>query len=65
MAGRQLAAYVHLNDEAGRVHTFGPGDEVPSWAAKKITNPKAWAEPEPKAQRSRGSGRDEAEKSGE
>lgn len=43
---RRLAAHVHVNDEHGKVHVFGPGDQVPDWAAAKITNPKAW-EPEP------------------
>lgn len=49
MPGR-LAAFVYVNDERGTVRRFGPDDEVPDWAAAKITNPKAWAEqPEPQA----------------
>ncbi len=41
MAGK-LAAYVYVADDGGRVHGFGPGDEVPGWAAARITNPAAW-----------------------
>lgn len=41
----KLAAFVYLNDERGTVRAFGPDDEVPNWAAAKITNPKAWAQP--------------------
>lgn len=45
--GRRLASYVHVNDHHGRRHVFGPDDDVPDWAAAKITNPNAWAtEPE-------------------
>lgn len=41
---RKLAAYVHVVDsDARRSVAFGPDDDVPSWAAKQITNPKAWA----------------------
>lgn len=40
----RLAAYVHVTDEEGRSHIFSPADEVPAWAASKITNPKAWVE---------------------
>lgn len=39
----KLNAIVHLLDESGGRHRFGPGDELPDWAAEKITNPKAWA----------------------
>jgi hypothetical protein len=39
-----LAAIVHVVDEDGVSHAFTPADEVPAWAASKITNPKAWAE---------------------
>jgi hypothetical protein len=41
----RLAAFVHVTDDKGMSHVFGPADEVPAWAASKITNPKAWAEP--------------------
>ena len=33
---------VHLEDDQGRAHVFGPGDVVPAWARAKITNPLAW-----------------------
>jgi len=32
---------VHLHKD-GELHSFLPGDEVPEWAAKLITNPNAW-----------------------
>lgn len=40
----RLATHVHVADESGTVHVFGPADEVPRWAAELITNPAAWAE---------------------
>lgn len=40
-----LATNVHVTDESGTAHVFGPADEVPEWAQALITNPKAWAEP--------------------
>lgn len=40
-----LATYVHVRDDAGEAHVFGPGDEVPAWAVDRITNPLAWDEP--------------------
>lgn len=39
-----LATNVHVTDERGTAHVFGPADEVPEWAQSLITNPKAWAE---------------------
>lgn len=39
----RLAAIVHVTDDNGTNHAFGPADAVPEWAASKITNPKAWA----------------------
>lgn len=39
----RLVRTVHLVDEQGRSHVFGPGSDVPEWAAKRITNPSAWA----------------------
>lgn len=39
---RELVSFVHVADENGVSHVFGPGDEVPGWAAEKVTNPKAW-----------------------
>ena len=38
----KLKSFVHLLDETGVNHAFGPGDDVPDWAAKKIVNPDAW-----------------------
>lgn len=40
----RLASVVHVMDDKGQAHAFGPGDEVPAWAESLITNPKAWAE---------------------
>lgn len=40
----KLATVVHVVDDKGTNHVFGPADEVPAWAASCITNPKAWAE---------------------
>jgi hypothetical protein len=39
-----LATNVHVTDERGVAHVFGPADDVPAWAQALITNPKAWAE---------------------
>lgn len=33
---RELASYVHVYDDKGEAHAFGPGDEVPAWAAKQM-----------------------------
>lgn len=42
-----LSRYVCVEGPDGMCQ-FGPGDDVPEWAAKLITNPNAWAEePEP------------------
>lgn len=41
---KKLAYYVHVDDDQGEPHTFGPDDKVPGWAVKKITNPSAWAD---------------------
>lgn len=42
--GRRLGGEgrVYVYDEVGEVHYFNPGDDVPAWAAKQITNPDAW-----------------------
>lgn len=40
-----LATNVHVTDENGSAHVFGPADEVPEWAQARITNPKAWETP--------------------
>lgn len=39
---RQLATFVHVADEQGGMHVFGPKDTVPDWAVGRIANPKAW-----------------------
>lgn len=41
----KLTTVVTVSDESGRFHTFGPDDELPAWARKAITNPKAFGEP--------------------
>lgn len=28
---------VHLSDENGEVHSFGPADDLPDWAVKQLT----------------------------
>lgn len=38
----RLVGYTAVRDADGIVHSFGPGDDVPEWAAKAITNPKLW-----------------------
>ena len=41
---RKLASYVNVtNPETGAAATFGPDDDLPSWAEHAITNPKAWS----------------------
>lgn len=40
-----LTSTVHVCDEHGIPHVFGPGDAVPSWAVSRIDNPKAWDVP--------------------
>jgi len=42
--GKRLARYVHVTDDKGEQHVFGPDDDVPGWAAKVITNPAAWGD---------------------
>jgi hypothetical protein len=44
---RHLTATVHVRDDSGEDHMFGPEDEVPSWAVNKIDNPDVWSEPAP------------------
>lgn len=41
----RLGSYVHVTDDNGKTHVFGPSGEVPEWAARKITNGRAWATP--------------------
>jgi hypothetical protein len=38
----RLKTFVHVTDKQGASHVFGPSDDVPDWAAERITNPKAW-----------------------
>ncbi|MFD8496334.1 hypothetical protein [Amycolatopsis sp. NPDC059657] len=43
----RLRTTVHVTDDAGATHVFGPYSAVPDWATEKITNPKVWeVEPE-------------------
>ncbi|UWD83653.1 hypothetical protein NY057_05255 [Curtobacterium flaccumfaciens] len=37
-----LVSHVHVRDEHGKSHVFGPKSEVPEWAQRLITNPVAW-----------------------
>ena len=39
---KKLITTVHVADDNGTMHVFGPGDEVPGWAEKAITNPDVW-----------------------
>jgi hypothetical protein len=41
---KKLATFVHVHDDEGNSHVFGPNDTVPGWAVKKITNPGVWAD---------------------
>ncbi|MEV0759529.1 hypothetical protein [Nocardia sp. NPDC050435] len=41
----QLNTYVHVQDHTGENHEFGPGSEIPAWAASAITNPDVWEIP--------------------
>lgn len=34
--GRRLVSYVHVFDDAGEPHAFGPDDDVPQWALAKM-----------------------------
>lgn len=40
----KLRSFVHVFDDKGVTHVFGPADVVPVWAQAKIVNPNAWAE---------------------
>lgn len=39
---RRLSTFVTVHDESGQAHTFGPGQDLPGWASKAITNPNVW-----------------------
>ncbi|CAM4323476.1 hypothetical protein NONI108955_20815 [Nocardia ninae] len=41
----QLNTFVHVQDEDGTAHEFGPNTEVPAWAIALITNPDVWEVP--------------------
>ncbi len=43
-AGKKLTSFVHVTDDDGVTHAFGPEDKLPAWAAKKITNPAAYGD---------------------
>ncbi len=55
MATRKLASFVHVYDEHGEPHAFGPNDDVPSWAQTAITNDAVWADPDHVTDASQGS----------
>jgi hypothetical protein len=38
----KLLTNVHVRDDEGTSHVFGPESDVPEWAQKKITNKSAW-----------------------
>jgi hypothetical protein len=40
---KKAAVYVTVHDEQGESFTFEPGQELPAWAAKAITNPNVFA----------------------
>lgn len=40
----KLNTYVHVHDEDGLSHAFGPDDTLPDWAVKRITNRDVWAQ---------------------
>jgi hypothetical protein len=40
---KYLNTTVHVRDEEEINHVFLPGDTVPDWAQKKITNPNVWS----------------------
>lgn len=41
-----LTMHVSVRDEKGVMQSFGPGGDVPEWAARQITNPNAWEDGE-------------------
>lgn len=55
----KLNTWVHVHrmetDSQGRLYVaetqaFGPGDTLPAWAVKAVTNPKVWADGAPAAE---------------
>lgn len=51
--GGEFAVHLRKDDE---LVTFLPGDDVPEWAAKQITNPLAWGDEPERAEVAVGSG---------
>lgn len=45
----ELTRHVALFDDKGILQQFGPGDDVPAWARKKIINPQVWDDYDPDA----------------
>jgi hypothetical protein len=45
--GKILSRRTHAMDEQGRAVWFNPGDTVPGWARKQLTNPKLWGDEQP------------------
>lgn len=41
---KRLTSHVHVADEDGNTHVFGPDDKLPAWASKAITNKAAYEE---------------------
>jgi len=48
-----LNTYVAVAGPDNTTVWFGPGDELPDWAAAAITNPDVWVKPKP-AEQSKG-----------
>jgi hypothetical protein len=44
MAELRYAVYLDDPERTGETVVFVPGDEVPEWAAKQITNPNGWVD---------------------
>lgn len=44
MAELRYAVYLDDPENVGEAVCFVPGDEVPEWAAKQITNPNCWVD---------------------
>ena len=56
MAELRYAVYLDDPEQPGETVRFLPGDEVPEWAAKQITNPNCWVDgvvPDEKPKRTR------------
>lgn len=48
--GKKLNTFVTVHDGDFVAHTFGPGEKVPEWAEKAITNPNVWDGGEPSSE---------------